>query len=97
MREKLIVLLEHDDCPLFMVFGDNVGLLADHLIAHGVTIQTEAENPKTNGDRIRAMTDEELMMFIEDTGIAGCPNPSMSCRSSCHDCILNWLKQPAED
>ena len=44
MREKLIELLEHDDCPLFMVFGDNVGLLADYLIAHGVTIQTEGIN-----------------------------------------------------
>lgn len=51
---------------------------------------------KTNADRIRAMTDEELMKFIEDTGIAGCPYPAMSCRASCQVCILDWLKQPAE-
>ena len=29
----------------------------------------------TNADRIRAMTDEELAKFIEDTQIAGCPDP----------------------
>ena len=50
----------------------------------------------TNADRIRAMTDEELMKFIEDTGIAGCPYPAMSCRASCQVCILEWLQQPAE-
>ena len=50
----------------------------------------------TNADRIRAMTDEELMKFIEDTGIAGCPYPAMSCRASCQVCSLDWLKQPAE-
>ena len=52
--------------------------------------------PMTNADRIRAMTDEELMKFIEDTGIAGCPYPAMSCRASCQVCISDWLKQPAE-
>ena len=38
-REKLIELLEHDDCPLFMVFGDNMNGLADYLISNGVTFQ----------------------------------------------------------
>ena len=38
-KEKLIELLEHDDCPLFMVFGDNMNGLADYLISNGVTFQ----------------------------------------------------------
>lgn len=38
-REKLIELLQHDNCPLFMVFGDKVDVLADYLIANGVTVQ----------------------------------------------------------
>lgn len=54
------------------------------------------EKPMTNGDRIRAMNDEELVKFIEDTQIAGCPDPARSCRASCKDCIMDWLKQPAE-
>jgi hypothetical protein len=39
MREKLIEVLENDDCPLLYVLGENVGSLADYLIANGVTIQ----------------------------------------------------------
>lgn len=38
-REKLIELLENDDCPLLYVLGENMGTLADHLISHGVTVQ----------------------------------------------------------
>lgn len=39
VREKLVELLQHDDCPLFMVFGDKVDVLADYLISNGVTVQ----------------------------------------------------------
>lgn len=39
IREKLVELLQQDNCPLFMVFGDKVDVLADYLIAHGVTVQ----------------------------------------------------------
>lgn len=39
MREKLIELLAHDDCPLFMVYGDNVEALADYLIAKGIRLE----------------------------------------------------------
>ena len=42
-REKLIDLFKHDDCPLFMVFGDNMDALADFLIANGVTVLTPDE------------------------------------------------------
>ena len=38
IREKLVELLQHDNCPLFMVFGDKVDVLADYLIANGVTV-----------------------------------------------------------
>ena len=38
-REKLIELLENDDCPLLYVLGENMGTLADHLISNGVTVQ----------------------------------------------------------
>lgn len=42
VKEKLIKLLQHDNCPLFMVFGEIEGL-ADYLIANGVTVLTEDE------------------------------------------------------
>lgn len=38
MREKLIELLTHDDCPLLLVLGE-ISNLANFLVAHGVTVQ----------------------------------------------------------
>lgn len=52
--------------------------------------------PKTNADRIRAMSDGELVKFMEELGAAGCPDPARSCRASCTDCMMEWLQQPAE-
>lgn len=37
-RERMIKLLENDDCPLLYVLGENVGALADYLIANGATV-----------------------------------------------------------
>ena len=53
--------------------------------------------PQTNADRIRAMSDEELMKIFESVGMTGCPEPTMDCRASCEECILDWLKQPVKD
>ena len=55
----------------------------------------------TNADRIRAMSDEELAEYvgknclcdrIQDTDRKFC-----DCRAVCTDCIVEWLKQPAEE
>lgn len=56
--------------------------------------------PITNGDRIRAMTDEELAKFIPDwsyTGACKCDElPYADCKYECAKCVIEWLKQPAE-
>ena len=56
VREKLVELLQHDNCPLFMVFGDKVDVLADYLIANGVTVQewisVKDRLPENTGDVI---------------------------------------------
>lgn len=48
----------------------------------------------TNGDKIRAMTNEELAMILEPT----CP--SRVCRDDpphdCYKCWLDWLKEENE-
>lgn len=56
----------------------------------------------TNGDRIRAMTDEELAKTI-----CWCPPPFRNCNNLCDICMahnddceicwLKWLKQEATD
>ena len=54
---------------------------------------------RTNADRIRAMTDEELAKWIADI-YPDCP-PGYNCDSSrvtdCCDCWLDWLKQEATE
>lgn len=55
--------------------------------------------PKTNADRIRAMSDEELLNLLSAprplfrrADDKGCPNPK-----PCRECIAERLKQPAEE
>ncbi len=51
---------------------------------------------KTNADRIRAMSDEELAYLLEDFGACS------RCRRRGNDCFpvpntLEWLKQPVKE
>ena len=49
---------------------------------------------KTNADRIRAMSDEELASFIASLD---CPDRWRECNGHCDECVLGWLKQPTEE
>lgn len=53
--------------------------------------------PITNADRIRAMTDEELAYLIR-CGVCELIGATQDhCETNtCVDCVLGWLKQPAE-
>ena len=57
----------------------------------------ESLQPKTNADRIRAMTDEELAYLIR-CGVCELIGATLDlCETNtCVDCVLGWLKQPAE-
>ena len=55
------------------------GEIADILIAHGMTFKTEQQ---TNADRIRAMSDEELVEFIQNM-----VDGSNSHNVACYGCI----------
>jgi hypothetical protein len=56
--------------------------------------------PMTNGDRIRAMSDEELADFLGWRSLCGHIQIDhyevCETRGVCGGCVLNWLKQPAE-
>lgn len=67
----------------------------------GKTLQEWADSiskPKTNADRIRAMSDEELAKFLTYlTGICPpgkCPRDDGMC--SANNCWLEWLRSEAE-
>ena len=61
--------------------------------------------PRTNADRIRAMTDEELSEYLAERSVA--PSCTGKChkdhevygelRTFCHNCWLEWLKQEAKE
>ena len=52
---------------------------------------------KTNADRIRAMTDEELAKWItEKHGCARCPGWNVPCGGRCEEYWLDWLKEEGE-
>lgn len=64
--------------------------------------------PKTNADRIRAMSDEELAKIINAL-VENFEECNRGLEIDCHDCelcelcsvgegkALDWLRQPAED
>lgn len=53
--------------------------------------------PRTNADRIREMTDEELAKLFP---LPDCPNGSLCLWEDgigfCYDCWLKWLKKEVE-
>jgi hypothetical protein len=54
--------------------------------------------PKTNADRIRAMSDEELIKLLIEFSAFACIFPDKDCEEvSCVDCVAKWLKEPAQE
>lgn len=92
---------EMGSCAKCHELGYDIGkcgeiIIADHLIANGVTFAKDnnvpCKKPMTNGDKIRAMSDEGLAEFN-----SFCPFIDEECtRKGCIACVLEWLKQPAE-
>lgn len=61
----------------------------------------DIEHPScpTNGDRIRAMSDEELSVVLECPHLSDpdiCCVESDECSDGCDKCVLKWLQDPAE-
>lgn len=54
-------------------------------------VQYEPPQPKTNADRLRSMTDEELARFL---GVSdACPPSNPECEHECYLCWLDWLRE----
>lgn len=59
----------------------------------------ESERPKTNGDRVRAMSDEELVKLYQTPceHLCLCRRRGNGCTSGdCKDGMLAWLRQEVE-
>lgn len=61
--------------------------------------ESEDERPKTNGDRVRAMSDEELVELYQTPceHLCLCRRRGNGCTSGdCKDSMLAWLRQEVE-
>lgn len=57
----------------------------------------ESETPKTNGDRVRAMSDEELVKLYQTPCEKLCICSGHGCTSDdCKGGMLAWLRKEAE-
>ena len=120
-KEKLISLLiladpnpytcesESGSCELTTCTECRAISTADLLIAHGVTVQEcKLGVKKTNADRIRSMSDEELATHLHYIGWdchlcaehGRLDNEPLllgeKCDEKCVEHCLEWLRQPAE-
>ena len=87
VREKLIEILRKPIFPHELV--DPAEAVADYLLDNGVTVQEcKLGAKKTNADRIRSMSDEELAMLLYEIGYDG--------GWGALEGTLDWLRQPAE-
>jgi hypothetical protein len=62
-------------------------------------MQTFARKVRTNGDRIRSMTDEKLAEWLDcetETGCNVCSKHPTQCDVDCYSGYLEWLKKEAE-
>ena len=58
----------------------------------------QATPPKTNADRIRSMTDEELASVITDDWCEiVCSGTDYLCDGTCEQHVLKWLKEEVKD
>ena len=115
IREKLVELLSYfaDGYSIenrHIVGGEKVCDIADYLIANGVTVQEcKLGAKKTNADRIRSMSDEELAEFLTHINPTNCQDCGFShgwrCQpdrddysdfEKCKEGRKRWLQQPAE-
>lgn len=63
----------------------------------GVTPYTHDDWKKTNADRIRSMTDEELAKLLDNARVScGGVMGGRNCMADCRKCWLDWLRQEVE-
>ena len=121
VREKLVELLKTSACPSTFICDPTCKYygfedcfperFADYLIAHGVTMQEcKLGAKKTNADRIRSMSDEELAEFLTHINPTNCQDCAFShgwrCQpdrddysdfEKCKEGRKRWLQQPYEE
>ena len=100
-------------CEIKTLEGTMIANTGDYIIqgVHGEIYPCKADifqktytedKPKTNADRIRAMSDEELADFLDRWAMGDIDYAKTFCdlcngQFECDQCRLDWLQKPAED
>ena len=72
-------------------------IVSEPKVIRGMMVNPQIEKPQTNADRIRAMTDEELAVFLcDNVDCAFCEEIKGNCTVGCKDRMLLWLKDQVE-
>ena len=95
-------------CEIKTLEGTMIANAGDYIIqgVHGEIYPCKADifqktytedKPKTNADRIRAMSDEELVEFIKNIKVRAALCKAVKNNDAFEElCSAEWLKQPAE-
>ena len=55
----------------------------------------------TNGDKIRKLTDKELVRFLDDYGVIlqFCPSEDVDCNgeTNCKRCWIKWIQEEVQE
>lgn len=82
------------------VYGSTCNTGRGHAYHVKSCVQYTEGKPKTNADRIRSMTDEELMRFLLGVRI-GINSPwcddELCNNRYCSECLAEWLKKEVKD
>lgn len=90
---------EHWDAEERHAHADYIDALKCAITALAICREHEETwKPKTNGDKIRAMNDEELAELYEEyADCRMCIYSPHNCKSECVDGYTKWLKQEVQD
>lgn len=92
-KKEPFITIEVETEEDFEFIGNAIAFYKKHL--------GEQEKPQTNADRIRVMSDEEFAKLLGHNSlcdqIQNKDRKWCESKQSCDDCLLEWLKQPAEE
>ena len=89
--------IKYDNCKDCHSRCMHAGKDREFICINGVSCKITKANPQSNADRIRSMSDEELAKQFSHTSICEQKYPKcMIAGEECAECLLEWLKQPAE-
>lgn len=105
-KEKIMMLLDEADDIVSALYRQGANKdykcksLREKLHAIGEEINAQ---PKSNADRIRHMTEEELAKWLDNEASYTCnicirQNEKSSCVNyNCEECVAKWLKQEMQN